>query len=206
MDPTRYEPEIVRQELGLTGKKILMFLGTPREHKGVTDLFEIIQKIRHPSAHLVIVGAGQNERDRSAFSPINGKVTIIPPISFSNLGNYLAIADCVVIPQRATSDTLGQIPAKIFDAMAMAKPIVSTRVSDIPEVLGENGYLVDPGNSSQLVETIDHILENEEEARARGEKLRERCQVLFDIKIMEKKLDALVKRAIIIKKRKKSKF
>ena len=112
------------------------------------------------------------------------------------LGNYLAAADCVVIPQKATNDTLGQMPAKIFDAMAMGKPIVSTRVSDIPEVLGEHGLLVDPDNPHQLAETIDRLLKNEDEARARGQKLRERCQALFDIKIMEKKLNALVKRAL----------
>ena len=196
LDPARYDPDIIRNELGLSGKKILMFIGTPRAHKGIADLSEMMQKINHPLAHLVIVGAGENEIIRFSSSALNGKVTLVPPVTFAKLGNYLAAADCVVIPQKATNDTLGQMPAKIFDAMAMGKPIVSTRVSDIPEVLGEHGLLVDPDNPHQLAETIDRLLKNEDEARARGQKLRERCQALFDIKIMEKKLNALVKRAL----------
>jgi glycosyltransferase involved in cell wall biosynthesis len=81
----------------------------------------------------------------------------------------------VVIPQRKTSDTVGQMPAKIFDAMAMAKPIVSTRVSDIPEVLGDTGYLVDPGDVEQLASAINHVFSHPEEARLKGKQARERC-------------------------------
>ena len=206
LDPTLYKSEKIRCELGLERKKILMFLGTPREHKGIDDLYKMIKRIRNPLAHLVIVGVGVNENNQCKFSGINGKVTLLPPISFNKLGDYLAAADCVVIPQRETSDTVGQIPAKIFDAMAMGKPVVSTRVSDIPEILGENGYLVEPENPYQLAETVDSILENIDEAYARGIKLRDRCQALFDITIMERKLDALVKRTILKNKSKKSKI
>ena len=93
-------------------------------------------------------------------------------IPFKDLPEHLAAADVVVIPQRNTSDTVGQMPAKIFDAMAMAKPIVSTRISDIPDVLGDCGYLVEPGNVQQLAEAMNHVFNHPEEALIKGKKAR----------------------------------
>ena len=86
------------------------------------------------------------------------------------------------------------MPAKIFDAMAMAKPIVSTRVSDIPDVLGDSGYLVEPGNVQQLAEAINQVFNHPEEALKKGKKARERCVARYDIKVMEKQLLELVEK------------
>lgn len=115
-------------------------------------------------------------------------------IPFKDLPEHLAAADVVVIPQRNTSDTVGQMPAKIFDAMAMAKPIVSTRISDIPDVLGDCGYLVEPGNVQQLAEAMNHVFNHPEEALRKGKKARERCIARYDIKGMEKQLLELVEK------------
>jgi glycosyltransferase involved in cell wall biosynthesis len=59
--------------------------------------------------------------------------------------------------------------------MAMAKPILSTRVGDIPEILGGTGYLVDPGSPEQLAKEIQLIFQNLDVANAQGSKARERC-------------------------------
>ena len=70
---------------------------------------------------------------------------LVGEIAFDDVPRYLVAADAVAVPQRATSDTVGQVPAKIFDAMALARPIVSTAVSMIPEILEGCGVLVPPG-------------------------------------------------------------
>ena len=36
-----------------------------------------------------------------------------------------------------------QFPLKLTDGMAMAKPVLSTRVGDILEILSDTGYIVD---------------------------------------------------------------
>ena len=80
--------------------------------------------------------------------------------------------------------------------MAMAKPVITTRVSDIPEVLGGNGYLVEPGNAEELASTLQHVLDHPEEAREKGLRARERCIDLYDIKVMEAKLQNLIEKII----------
>lgn len=188
LDPQKYDPAKIRRKLGLEGKKIIMFLGTPRGHKGVEDLIESMKHVRTQDARLVIVGAGEN------MDANHDRVCLVPKIAFTELGEYLSAADIVAIPQRKTSDTVGQMPAKIFDAMALAKPIITTPVSDIPEVLGDCGYFVDPEDPRQLAEMIDYIFEHEEEARLKGQKARARCVRQYDLKVMTNQLLDLVKK------------
>jgi glycosyltransferase involved in cell wall biosynthesis len=191
LDPNKFDNDRAKEKLGLKCKKVVMFLGTPRAHKGVDDLIAAMKKIDRPDACLVIIGA---EKGCQGFQGklAEDQLVILPMIPFKELPKHLAAADVVVIPQRKTSDTVGQMPAKIFDAMAMAKPIVSTRVSDIPDVLGDCGYLVEPGNIQQLAEAMEHIFDHPEEALAKGKKVRERCIVHYDIKGLENKLLELV--------------
>jgi len=196
LDPEKFDTDRAREKLGLKDKKVVMFLGTPRAHKGVDDLIEAVNKIDRPDLCLVIIGAEKGFGDRHEKLVAENKLVILPMIPFKDLPRHLAAADVVVIPQRRTSDTVGQMPAKIFDAMAMAKPIVSTRVSDIPEVLEDSGYLVEPGNVRQLAEAVDHVFDHPEEALAKGKKARERCIAHYDIRGMENELLELVEKVL----------
>lgn len=196
LDPKKYDSLEAKKKLGLEHKKLLMFLGTPRLHKGIDDLALVMESIKRPDVHLAIIGPNPEEVSAGElWTRPNKKISLFPSVPFTKIGEYLAAADIVVVPQRLTNDTGGQIPAKIFDAMTMAKPIISTRVSDIPEVLGDCGYLVEPGNVPQLVAAIDHILTHEDEARRKGEMARERCRNLYDIKGLETRLLSLVENA-----------
>ena len=195
LDPDKFDSDRAKEKLGVKNKKVVMFLGTPRKHKGVDDLVLAMNKIDNPDTRLVIIGADDGEKSFSGDCQMrNEQLVVLPMIPFKDLPEHLAAADVVVIPQRDTSDTVGQMPAKIFDAMAMAKPIVSTRVSDIPEVLGDTGYLVDPGNAEQLASAINHVFNHPEEARLKGKQARERCIARYDIKGMEKQLLELVEK------------
>ena len=197
LDPERFDSEATKEAWGLKGKKVLMFLGTPRPHKGIDDLRMALEKIDDPDAHLLIAGADDPALVSGAkWAAVRKRVSVFPRMPFENLPEYLAVADILLVPQRQTTDSVGQIPAKLFDAMAMGKPIVATRVSDIKEVLGGCGYLVDPGKPDQLVDAIQHILDHPEEAQRKGREARERCKRLYDIKVMEAKLRKLIETVV----------
>src|SRR5262249_20178950 len=93
-------------------------------------------------------------------------VKVTPEIPFDDVPRYLVAADVVAVPQRETTDTVGQVPAKLFDAMALARPIVSTAVSMIPEILDGCGLVVEPGNVPALAGAIKRLLDNPDEAAA----------------------------------------
>ena len=136
LDPLKFDSERIKERLGLKEKKVLMFLGTPRPHKGIADLLIALKQIDNPNLCLVIIGV-DNQQDflRGVGASVRGSALVLPKVSFDKLPEYLSAADIIVIPQRRTSDSVGQMPAKLYDAMAMAKPIIATRISDIPEAL-----------------------------------------------------------------------
>ncbi|MBI2216391.1 MAG: glycosyltransferase [Candidatus Rokubacteria bacterium] len=172
-DPKHFDRAAARARLGLHGERVVMFLGTPRGHKGVDDLVEAVRGLGDDVV-LAIVGADRASARVRRWRALPS-VHVHGTIPFDDVPRYLVAADVVAVPQRATSDTLGQVPAKLFDAMALGRPIVSTAVSMIPEILDGCGLVVAPGDVSALRAAIARLLAEPAEAAALGVRARERC-------------------------------
>ena len=102
----------------------------------------------------------------------------------------------MAIPQRATTDTVGQVPAKLFDAMALARPIVSTAVSMIPEILDGCGVLVPPGDVVALGVSLKRLLDDPDTAAEMGRRARERCRAQYSFAAARAVLFPLVERVV----------
>jgi len=164
----------------LTNKQYIVFLGTPAPHKGLDDIIEALRLLNRKDLRLLVVGGDPElfwiRRYAEHLRQIGGEwVEIRGYCPVSDVPRYLSVASLVVLPQRQTLQSMGQVPAKIFDAMAMAKPTISTTVSEIPEILEGCGWLVEPEDSAALAECIDWVLSHPDEANAMGQKARSRC-------------------------------
>jgi len=190
-DPARYDRAEARGRLGLGRERVVMFLGTPRAHKGVDDLVEAVGLMKG-DVRLVLVGAAGGEASRWAGRPW---VRVVGEIPFDDVPRYLVAADAVAVPQRATTDTIGQVPAKVFDAMALARPIVSTAVSMIPEILDGCGVLVPPGDVVALAAALTRLLDDPAAAAELGRRARERCRAHYSFAAARAALFPLVERA-----------
>ncbi len=194
-DPARYDRAEARARLGVGAERVVMFLGTPRGHKGVDDLVEAVGELG-AGVRLVLVGAdleGEAAR-RWAARPW---VRLVGEIAFDDVPRYLVAADAVAVPQRATSDTVGQVPAKIFDAMALARPIVSTAVSMIPEILEGCGVLVPPGDVIALAASLRRLLDDPDGAAELGRRARARCEQHYSFSAARAALYPLVERVAV---------
>jgi glycosyltransferase involved in cell wall biosynthesis len=63
-------------------------------------------------------------------------------------------------------------PNTLLEAMAAGRPIVATKTGAIPEIIrdGENGLLVDPGDSDQIRDAVLYLLDHPKKAEAMGRK------------------------------------
>jgi glycosyltransferase involved in cell wall biosynthesis len=191
-DPARYDRAQARARLGLGAERVVMFLGTPRGHKGVDDLVEAVGALGG-GVRLVLIGAdpdGEAPRRWAA----RAWVQVVGEIAFDDVPSYLVAADAVAVPQRATTDTVGQVPAKIFDAMALARPIVSTAVSMIPEILEGCGVMVPPGDVVALSAALRRLLDDPASAAELGRRARARCQERYSFAAARAALFPLVER------------
>jgi len=185
-DPARFDGLGLRKQYGLAGT-VVMFLGTLRPRKGVEDLINAVKLLARNDILTVIAGVNWSSPFTKRLARLGGDRTRLFGMQpFSEIPAFLAMADVVVIPQRLENFTIAQVPAKIFDAMAMAKPIVATNVSDIPLILSDGcGIVVEPQNIEQLAEAINWVLENENEAREMGARAREKCVKDYSWNAME---------------------
>jgi glycosyltransferase involved in cell wall biosynthesis len=180
-DPARYDRGAARARLDVGERKVVMFLGTPRGHKGVDDLVEAVGSLG-PDVVLALVGVDPARSGAPRWSAPS-HVRVIGEIPFDDVPCYLVAADVVAVPQRDTTDTVGQVPAKLFDAMALGRPIVSTSVSMIPEILEGCGVVVEPGDVSALAGAIKRLLDNADEAATLGRRARERCEARYSFRV-----------------------
>ena len=184
-NPDLYNPEASRTCYGLSKYRILMFPGAPRPHKGVEDLLIALERLNEPDLRLVIVGGSPyDDYDEKLIQKWGRWIIKLPRSPVEVMPEVVSAAHIVVVPQRDTIAAQAQFPLKLTDGMAMAKPILSTRVGDIPEILGDTGYLVDPGSPEQLAQMIQWIFQNLDTANAQGIKARERCIEHYSVDTM----------------------
>jgi glycosyltransferase involved in cell wall biosynthesis len=194
-DPNKYNPEASRERYGLAQYRVLMFPGAPRPHKGVEDVLMALDKLNEPNLRLVIVGGSPyDDYDDQLIKKWGRWIIKLPKSPVEVMPEIVAAAHVVVVPQRDTLTARAQFPLKLSDGMAMAKPVLSTRVGDIPEILNETGYLVDPNSPEQIAEQIQLIFQDLESANERGQKARERCVEKYSIESMASTLESVIAR------------
>jgi len=184
-DPAKYNPEFSRERYGLSGYRILMFPGAPRPHKGVEDVLMALEQLNEPDLKLAIVGGSPyDDYDDRLMQQWGRWIIKLPRFPVETMPEVVAAAHIVVVPQRDTLTAVAQFPLKLTDGMAMAKPVLSTRVGDIPAILGGTGYLVEPNSPDQISQKIKWIFQNLTVANFQGMKARERCVEKYSIQTM----------------------
>jgi len=149
--------------------------------------------LNQPDLRLVIVGGSPyDDYDNQLMKRWGRWIIKLPKTPYDAMPSVIAAADVIVVPQRDTPAAQAQFPLKLTDGMAMAKPILSTQVGDIPNILGDTGYLVDAGAPEQLAAAIQQIFAEPGVAIAQGKKARARCTEHYSIDAMSHQLSAVI--------------
>ncbi|OKH19112.1 glycosyl transferase group 1 [Hydrococcus rivularis NIES-593] len=196
--PEKYHPEASRLKYGLDSYKILMFPGAPRPYKGLEDVLIALDKLNREDLRLVIVGGSPyDDYDKQLMEQWGRWIIKLPKSPVQEMPEIVSAAHVIVVPQRNTPAALAQFPLKLTDGMAMAKPVLATRVGDIPEILGDTGYLVDANAPDQIAAQIQWIFEHLDEANERGKRARKRCIERYSIEAMANILSGVIERVAI---------
>jgi glycosyltransferase involved in cell wall biosynthesis len=114
-------------------------------------------------------------------------------ISSDQVREELLAARALVLPSFAEG-----LPVVIMEAMALRRPVISTFVAGIPELIhsGEHGWLIPAGDVESLATAIQNCLEQPHDAITRmGEAARARVLERHDIDKEATKLTALFQAA-----------
>lgn len=86
---------------------------------------------------------------------------------------FLSAADIIALPYKITLSTL---PISILESMAVGRPVVSTNIGGIPEVLPGDEQVVEPNDRAALAAALDRFIASENRARDVGERNRRRME------------------------------
>ena len=205
VDTDRFRPQdpaaidALRRQLGLQGMKLLVFGGVARPHKGVEIFAEALAESGRPDAAILILGPMDDYVQRMMRHPEYGKFILCPAINAEatrrihrDMPLYLGLGDVLIVPLADTVLARSQMPCKVFEAMAMGKPIVASAVSDLPEVLKDCGYLVEPDRPDAVVEALNVIFNDPAQARSMGNRARTRCIEKYGVEASRKSLLSLL--------------
>lgn len=169
---------------------LVLAVGRLVEKKGFRVLVEAcaLLRARGVDFRCEIVGGGElhdtlaaDIRERG----VEGLVTLAGSTTTEAVAARLADATVVALPCIVGEDgNVDALPTALLEGMACTVPLVSTRLSGIPEIVidGENGRLVEPGNAAQLAGALEEILTRPETAAAMGRAGRRRAEELFDLR------------------------
>ncbi len=195
-NPEHYDPVVSRDRFQLTPYRTLMFPGAPRPYKGLEDILTALDLLDQPDLRLVIVGGSPyDEYDQQLMAHWGRWIIKVPRTPYGQMPEVISAAHAIVVPQQDTPATQAQFPLKLTDGMAMAKPILATRVGDIPRILGDAGYLVDANDPAQLAQGIQKLFGEFEVAQEKGRQARDRCVQYYSIEAMAKTLATLLPQA-----------
>lgn len=141
-DPDRLDRARLRAELGFGPEdRVILFGGLLREHKGVFELVQLLERLKDPRYKLLFVASRPSPEQEALTRRQSEQVRVLPPQDRAAMARINLAADLVILwLNPAIPASRYQMPYKATDALAMGTPIIANDISDLGE-LGRQGYL-----------------------------------------------------------------
>jgi glycosyltransferase involved in cell wall biosynthesis len=177
----------------------LVCVGRLCKNKGQLLLVEVVRRLaaRGKTFELVLAGDGELRAEIEASirrHKLEGRVRITGWISAAEVREQILAARALVLPSFAEG-----LPIVIMEAMALKRPVISTFVAGIPELVhsGEHGWLIPAGDVEALADVTQACLETPVESLARmGEAAQQRVRERYSVDTEAAKLGKLFQAAI----------
>jgi glycosyltransferase involved in cell wall biosynthesis len=182
----------VRAELGIEpGVPVLGVVCELRAQKALEVLFEAaaLLLVEFPTLKVLVVGDGP---ERARLEEGARRLGVADTVLFLGIRRDVPAVLTAVDVAVLSSDYEGS-PLSVMEYMAAAKPVVSTRVGGVPELVQEDvhGLLVDPRDPEALAEAVARLLREPALAKRLGAEGRKRQQREFSLEAMVGRIEDL---------------
>ncbi|MCK4614840.1 MAG: glycosyltransferase family 4 protein, partial [Thermoplasmata archaeon] len=156
--------EAVREKLGLTGKKVVIFLGRMDPVKCVPDIVDAVALLstRVKNLSFLIVGRGPQRdeiRKYIQYKGIGDITRMTGAVPHERVPEYLCASDVQVLVSRREG-----FPISIIEGMAAGLSVVASDVGGLTDIVehGMNGLVVPPHSPERIAESLEILLTDEE--------------------------------------------
>jgi len=190
-DPEVYDTSQIKTNLGLDKGKLCVYSGHLEGWAGVNIILKLCDMAMDKGldAKFVLVGSGAIETVPKENAIFLGEVI------HEKVPSILAIADAILIPFPNDEVAHAASPLKLFEGMAMQKPVIASRVSGIEDVIsdGENGFLADPDNINDWIAKLETLLKYENIAKEVGRNARRTVEEKFEWDLLANRYGEILK-------------
>lgn len=179
----------IRNDLGIEPDHfVFLFVGRVVADKGVNELVQAFDNLKHNASHLIIVG--NQEKHLDPLSPITNAIINSNPHIYTvgfkeNVVDYFATADVLVFPSYREG-----FPNVVMQAASMQLNCIVSNINGCNEIIshGKNGWIVPVQNIDQLQERMKWCLENPEASMEMGLNSRQLMQRDYERKFVQSEL------------------
>jgi L-malate glycosyltransferase len=206
IDPRPFDPghppSEPRKEFGIPDPSpVIGCVAHFADHKGHRYLIEAAARVAAeiPDVRFLLVGEGElRPKIELQIKELHLERHVILTGFRNDVPRLLAAMDIVVMASH-----LEGLGTSLLDAMAMARPVVATRVGGIPEIVmdGLTGRLVPPRDPVALAGALIDLIRRPAERKEMGRAGRERMLSVFSAEAMVAATEALYLKILTAKKR-----
>jgi PEP-CTERM/exosortase A-associated glycosyltransferase len=164
------------EDLGLTGKDIVGYIGSFYDYEGLDDLIASMSLMRG-EARLLLVGGGPMEqalRAQAAASPAADRIHFVGRVPHEEVERYYSLVDVLAYPRKRMRLTDLVTPLKPLEAMAQGRLVAASDVGGHRELIRheDTGTLFAADDPADIAKTLDRLFARRSEwaamrARAR---------------------------------------
>lgn len=185
------------EELGLTGKFIVSYFGTHGMAHHLETILEAARRLSHvPNIVFLMVGDGAERQVlvqmRNAMGLQN--VMMLDQQPKSRMPDFWALSAVSLVLLKKSDLFKTVIPSKIFESLAMAKPIVLGVEGESADLLraAQAGLCIEPEDADQLVARVLALSNDKELCQRLGRNGRRFVMEHFDRIVLARKLASVI--------------
>ncbi len=150
--------------------KIILFIGLKSEMKGVINLIESMKKLWKKNVGIFLVMIGQSTQKFDDYIKKQKKQFTEKIIDLNIVDEDIknsAYAECDIFALPSNSESFG---LTYLEAWAYKKPVIGCSIPSTIDIIDDkiNGLLVDFGNTDQLFDSIEFLINNPDLSRQYG--------------------------------------
>lgn len=184
------------KQLGLAGKRVIVFLGVLTDYQGVDVLFDVATILcrTHPEAHFLVLGYPNEERYRAEARDrgLDGMMTFPGRVPYNEASRWICLGEVAVSPKRSLTEANG----KLLNYMACGRPVVASDTPVNRELLGHAGIFAAVDDAESFAERIMELLIDPDRAKAVGVVLQARASQEFAWPVLARRLERVYREAV----------
>ena len=197
----------IKDQLNLKNKFIISYIGTHGLSHALDKVLDTANILKNnEEVRFLLIGEGAEKENliKQTKTQNISNAIFIDQISKIDLPQYYSICDIVLITLRDLPLFQCVIPSKMFEIMAMSKPIIITvdgEARDLVENQAESGIFAKPENPGDLKDKIMYLYKNKQLCKKLGANGRRFVEQNFDRdKLADEYLD-IIKSILTVKQK-----